>query len=96
MSKSVAILNEENVIIAINLYPDDMEIPERGVLVEDVAFVGGYYDADLDAFIPPKPFASWVLSDANIWEAPVARPNDGFYFWDEDAGDWVAVETSGA
>jgi len=50
------------------------------------------------AFIPPKPFESWVFDeDTCLWVAPVPYPTDGAdYFWDEDAGDWVAVETPGA
>jgi hypothetical protein len=57
------------------------------------AGIGFTYDADRDAFIPPKPFPSWVLDDDTcLWEAPVPYPTDGeAYIWDEDAGDWVAV-----
>lgn len=53
------------------------------------------YDEERDAFIPPKPFESWVLNeDTCVWVAPVPYPTDGnAYTWDEDAGDWVAVET---
>lgn len=48
------------------------------------------YDSDLDAFIAPKPFASWVLNEAFEWEAPVPRPDeDNSYSWDEAAGVWV-------
>jgi hypothetical protein len=59
------------------------------------AGIGFTYDADRDAFIPPKPFESWVLDeDTCLWVAPVPYPEDGgVYVWDEDAGDWVAVET---
>ena len=57
---------------------------------------GFIYDAERDAFIPPKPEAldSWVLDeDTCLWVAPVPYPEDGgVYTWDEDAGDWVAVE----
>ena len=52
----------------------------------------GYsYDSELDAFIPPKPFASWTLSETSyIWEAPVAYPTDGAdYDWDEENTQWV-------
>lgn len=47
------------------------------------------YDSELDAFIPPKPFDSWIL-DTNIydWKAPVEKPK-GHWNWDEDAGTWV-------
>jgi len=55
------------------------------------AGVGFTYDADRDAFIPPKPFNSWVLDeDTCLWVAPVPYPEDGNdYAWDEETGDWV-------
>ena len=58
------------------------------------AGIGYTYSADLDAFIPPKPYPSWVLSPATVdWEAPVAMPMDGkVYSWDESTQSWVLVE----
>jgi len=52
------------------------------------------YDRERDAFIPPKPYDSWVLNDATcLWEAPVPRPDDGKeYTWDEATTSWVLVE----
>ena len=57
------------------------------------AGVGYTYDADREAFIPPKPYDSWVLVDETcLWEAPVAMPDDGNdYTWDEATTSWVAV-----
>ena len=57
------------------------------------AGIGFTYDEERDAFIPPKPFESWVLDeDTCLWVAPVRYPTDGeAYTWDEDAGDWVIV-----
>jgi len=57
---------------------------------------GYYYDEQLDGFIPPKPYDSWILDESKgIWEAPVAYPaDDTIYTWDEEAGNWVAVEES--
>ena len=63
------------------------------------AGIGFTYDEERDAFIPPKPFESWVLDeDSCLWVAPVPMPEetdaDGEpvpYTWNEDAGDWVAV-----
>lgn len=53
---------------------------------------GFTYDSDLDAFIAPQPFPSWVLQENYQWDAPVAYPSDGaLYTWDEEAGDWVEV-----
>ena len=54
----------------------------------------GYtYDSQRDAFIAPKPFASWVLDEAICqWVAPIALPDDGkVYMWDEPTTSWVAV-----
>lgn len=57
------------------------------------AGIGFTYDEELDAFIPPKPFESWVLNeDTCLWDAPIPYPTDGQdYIWDEQAGDWIAV-----
>ena len=62
-------------------------------LRKNFAGVGFTYDAQRDAFIPPKPFASWVLNeDTCLWDAPVAMPTEGGpYQWDETTGVWVAI-----
>ena len=53
--------------------------------------IGFDYDAEKDAFIPPKPYTSWTLNgDTCNWEAPVALPNDGkTYVWNEEDGQWT-------
>ena len=55
------------------------------------AGIGFTYDEERDAFIPPKPFESWLLNeDTCLWEAPVAYPEDGeAYTWDEESGNWI-------
>jgi hypothetical protein len=62
-------------------------------LRKNYAGIGYTYDAVRDAFIPQKPFASWILNDTTcLWDAPVAYPTDGkAYTWDEEAGNWVEV-----
>ena len=64
-------------------------------LRKNYAGVGFTYDADKDAFIPPKPFNSWTLNnDTCLWEAPLTYPTDGnLYQWDEDA--YQADNTTG-
>jgi hypothetical protein len=59
---------------------------------KNYAGIGYSYDSDRDAFIPPKPFDSWILNEEScFWEPPVAYPNDGnFYNWDEENQNWVA------
>jgi hypothetical protein len=57
------------------------------------AGIGFTYDEALDAFIAPAPFPSWVLNENTFtWEAPVPKPSDGDWSWDEQAGVWVEVE----
>ena len=67
--------------------------PEGRPLRKNYAGIGYSYDAGRDAFIPPKPFASWTLNDTTcLWDAPVAYPTDGkLYSWDEANGNWVEV-----
>jgi len=60
------------------------------------AGIGFTFDPDKGndgAFIPPKPYDSWVLDeDTCLWVAPVPMPEDGAaYSWDEEAGEWVEV-----
>ena len=64
---------------------------------KNYAGVGYTYDADRDAFIPPKSFASWILNeDTCTWEPPIPMPNDNqLYAWDEDTLSWVHIEMSG-
>ena len=51
------------------------------------------FDQQRDAFIPPKPYASWVLIEETCqWTAPVTMPTDGKkYVWDENLVNWVEV-----
>lgn len=60
---------------------------------KNYAGVGYTYDSTLDAFIPPKPYQSWILNNTTCqWEAPVPHPNDGkVYNWDENVQNWVEV-----
>lgn len=55
------------------------------------AGVGYTYDEERDAFIPRKPFNSWVLNESTcLWEAPVAMPTDDQrYYWDENTTSWL-------
>ena len=63
-------------------------------LRKNYAGIGFTYDKERDAFIPPKPFPSWVLNeDTCLWDAPIPYPQDGKrYQWDEAALNWVEVE----
>ena len=62
-------------------------------LRKNYAGIGYTYDNTRDAFIPPKPYNSWVLNeDTCLWEAPTPMPNDGkMYGWDEATTSWVEI-----
>jgi|TARA_Y100000034_G_C6861835_1_gene392353 hypothetical protein len=64
--------------------------PEDRPLRYNFAGVGFSYDVIKDAFIPPKPFPSWILNeDTCLWDSPVPYPDDGKdYLWDEDEENW--------
>ena len=65
----------------------------NGNIRKNYAGVGYKYDAALDAFIPPQPFASWTLNNETAqWEAPTPYPTDDKrYTWDEETTAWVEV-----
>ena len=54
------------------------------------AAIGYTYDEDRDAFIPKKPYDSWILNETTCqWEAPVVKPDDGkIYLWNETTKQW--------
>jgi hypothetical protein len=63
------------------------------LLRKNHAGIGYTYDETRDAFIPPKPFNSWILNETTCqWEAPVSKPNDrSEYKWNENQQDWNLV-----
>ena len=63
-------------------------------LRKNYAGIGYSYDKARDAFIPPKPFASWLLDEAKAqWAAPKPEPKDGQrYVWDEIVQNWRVVK----
>ncbi len=61
---------------------------------KNYASIGYSYDENLDAFIPPKPFNSWVLNEqSGNWEAPIPMPEMGedgiIYQWDDEIENWM-------
>lgn len=65
----------------------------NGNIRKNYAGVGYKYDINLDAFIAPQPFASWILNEETCgWESPVPYPQDEkAYGWDEDLLNWVEL-----
>ena len=61
---------------------------------KNYAGIGYTFDSVRDAFIPPKPYPSWILNeDTCLWDAPLPYPSDGEeYYWDEDELYWIQRE----
>jgi hypothetical protein len=63
-------------------------------LRKNFAGIGYTYDEDRDAFIPKKPYNSWILNETTcLWEAPVAMPTteleeNQYYSWNESIINW--------
>ena len=93
--RQMAQIDANGIVVNIIVAGDDWNV-EGFVEYNDAnpAFIGGTYDPDRDAFIPPKPYPSWVLNeDTCLWDAPVAMPTDGKrYQWDEATVNWVELE----
>ena len=68
----------------------------NGNIRKNYAAVGYTYDQTRDAFIAPKPYASWILNEETCqWEAPVAYPDDGEkYVWNESTTTWDIDESN--
>jgi hypothetical protein len=68
----------------------------NGNIRKNFAGIGYTYDEGRDAFIPPKPYQSWLLNeDTCQWEAPTAYPTDGkLYTWDEDSQEWIEYDNA--
>ena len=65
----------------------------NGSIRKNYAGIGYTYNVSLDAFVPPKPYASWVLNnDTAQWDAPTPMPTDDKkYSWDEATTSWVEM-----
>jgi len=74
-------------------YPVWKQTSYNGNFRKNHAGIGYTYNEDRDAFIPPKPFNSWILNETTCqWEAPVAKPNDGQkYNWNETIKNWELI-----
>jgi hypothetical protein len=58
---------------------------------KNYAGIGFFYDSQKDAFIPPKPFESWILDEFScLWKAPILMPTEGGpWSWDEQLQSWI-------
>ena len=93
VSNDIATTEQAGVDFLNNLYNSRdvwKQTSYNGNIRKNFAGIGYSYDQTRDAFIPPKPFASWILNeDTCLWEAPIAYPTDGnVYKWNEETTTW--------
>lgn len=70
----------------------------NGKIRKNYAGIGYTYDSQRDAFIPPRPFLSWVLDENTcLWNPPIPMPTDGqLYQWDENTSNWIISKEENA
>ena len=110
MSELIAFLDSNNVVTQIVQSPDDGQdwaaiwgqkhdcdcivTAKDGSIRNKYAQPGDSYYADIDAFLEPKPYESWVLNESEKkWQAPVEMPDDEdlIFAWDESKENWVII-----
>lgn len=98
VSNNIATTEQAGVDFLRNLYNDQnaqwFQTSYNNNIRKNFASIGYTYDQARDAFIEPKPFASWRLNDTTcLWEAPVVRPDDdNEYNWNESEQSWNLIE----
>lgn len=89
--KTVAVLNEKNVVINIIVVSDDFnELDHVEYFNQNPALIGG--DLFDGYFYPKQPYSSWTRNGAGNWIAPSPRPNGVDWRWDEDTLSWIELE----
>ena len=96
VSNNIATTEQAGVDFLNNLYNSRdvwKQTSYNGNIRKNFAGIGYSYDQTRDAFIPPKPFASWILNETTCqWEAPVVKPDDSQnYDWNETTKQWDLI-----
>jgi hypothetical protein len=99
VSNDIATTEQAGIEFLQNLYKDRAvwkQTSYNANIRKNFAGVGMTYDPIRDAFIPPKPFKSWILNETTCqWESRVAYPTDGQrYNWNEENQTWDLVDNS--
>jgi hypothetical protein len=66
-----------------------LETNYEGSIRKNFAGIKYKYYEDMDAFVPPKPYNSWIFDGVKcIWKAPIEMPDSGMWVWDEESVSW--------
>ena len=94
VSNDIATTEQAGINFLRNLYNDQnsqwFQTSYNGNIRKNYAGIGYSYDQTRDAFIPIKPYNSWVLNETTcLWDPPVVKPDDGQrYSWNEETTTW--------
>ena len=92
LDKSLLVKTSYNTVGGIYYNPitRKVDVDQTKALRKNYAGIGYTYDAQRDAFIPPKPYPSWTLDESScLWKAPVEMPTDNKrYNWNESTKKW--------
>lgn len=90
MSKTVAILDNDNKVINIIIVNDNYELNANEIFYDkQTVYINGDY---IDGyFYAPQPYPSWIRSEGS-WQAPTAMPTEGRWYWDENTLSWIELE----
>jgi hypothetical protein len=92
--KKFALINGNQVInvVVAETKPSDSDM---GRFVEytdqNPAIIGGEYLEEIEVFVDPQPYDSWTLNSEYRWEAPEAKPDNGYYRWEESQLSWIEM-----
>lgn len=94
--KTFAYVNPETKIVENISFGDDDWSGENWIEYSsaNIAGIGYSYRSDVNVFVAPQPFTSWILDLNFKWQSPVTMPTDGgMYNWDEATTAWVLNES---
>lgn len=84
--------NGQEFINSLNIEGVWIQTSYSGKIRKNFAGIGYSYNEALDAFIPPKPFDSWILNEETCtWNAPVEKPFNEPCYWDEETLSWIII-----
>jgi hypothetical protein len=88
--EDLILLSEEKAAISNSFIAEQLKLKGIWIEANSKTAIGFTYDKSRSAFIPPQPFASWVLDEESLdWVSPIPYPDDEkFYIWNESLISW--------
>ena len=91
--KNYALLDENNIVVNVSIADSDWDSTGWVEYTGKNCGIGFTYNAEVDVFIAPQPYASWSLDDNYDWQPPTPKPIATFSYWDESTLSWIVIES---